>query len=262
MKREDSKNDLRGRIALVTNAALGVGRATALALAEAGAAVIINYRHRKDDALATVAEITAMGGTAIAIGADVSKSHSIDTLMAQIRKHFGRVDLLVNNPLITPPADGGDPSQVMVDQDATANLKAAFLCMQAVMPGMRERGWGRIVNVCPPGMHDVVLDSDDVAAKAGIAELTRAYGAQLIKQGITVNAIAPSLLTTDTQAKLAGDLTGPIPLARLGTPQEVAEAVVMVLGNAYLTGQVIYAFGIGGEPAVPNRRAGERLHVN
>jgi len=257
------KTDLHGRVALVTNAALGVGRAAALALAEAGATVVINYRHRKDEALATAAEISHMNGRAIAVGADVSKGNAVDTMMNQIHSHFGRVDLLVNNAIALTAAEEANLTKEEFDRLVAANLKAAFLCMQAVLPGMRQRKWGRIVNICPAGINQAVqTDTDEAAARAGIAELTRAYGAQLIKEGITVNAIAPSMMTPDGPQNLPDDVTSDLALARLETPLEIAQAAVMVLGNTYLTGQVIYAFGARGQPAGPRQHAGVNLHVN
>lgn len=257
------KTDLKGRVALVTNAALGVGRAAALELAEAGATVVINYRHRKAEALATVAEIASMNGRAIAVGAEVSKASAVDTMMHQIHSHFGRVDLLVNNAITLTAAEEANQSKEEFDRIVQANLKAAFLCMQAVLPGMRQRKWGRIVNICPVGIHQAVqTDTDEAAARAGIAELTRAYGAQLIKEGITVNAIAPSMNTPEGPQNLPEDLSKELALARLETPLEIAQAAVMVLGNAYLTGQVIYAFGARGQPADPRQRAGASLHVH
>jgi len=257
------KTDLYGRVALVTHAALGVGRATALQLAEAGATVVINYRHRKDEALATVAEITSMNGRAIAVGADVSKGSAVDTMMHQIHAHFGRVDLLVNNAITLTAAEAANQTKEEFDRVVAANLKAAFLCMQAVLPGMRQRRWGRVVNICPAGIHQAVqTDTDEVSARAGIAELTRAYGAQLTKEGITVNAIAPSMTNSGGPQNPPDNFMKDLALARLETPLEIAQAAVMVLGNAYLTGQVIYAFGARSQVPDARQHAGAALHVN
>ena len=170
-------------------------------------------------------------------------------LMHQVLQHLGGVDILVNHGSLTGIREMTELSEEDFDTSMASNLKAAFLCMQAVLPGMRQRQWGRIVNISSAGIRTTTSDNPNHAAtsRAGMEELTRAYAAQLVKDNITVNAVAPSPLNADHAGHLGGDLAKRVPLARLGTPLEVAQAVVMVLGNAYLTGQIIYAFG-----ATPN----------
>lgn len=237
-------NDFKNRIALVTGGSRGIGRAISLALAEVGANVIVNYHERRDDALATVAEITATGCRAIAIGADVSRGPAVTTMMEQILQTFGRVDILINNAGIAITRELEDLTEETFDQTMAVNLKSAFLCMQAVLPGMRERKWGRIVNISSGAARGAgVIGAHYNASKAGMEGLTRGYAARLVKENITVNAVAPSLIDTGMLGNRRDELARRVPLGRLGTPDEVAQAVVMVAGNAYLTGQTIQANG-------------------
>ena len=237
-------NDINNRVALVTGASRGIGRAIALTIAGAGANVIVNYYERRDDALATVAEITAMGRRAIAIGADVSKGPAVAAMMEQIKQTFGRVDILVNNAGIAVMRELEDLTEEEFDHTMAVNLKSAFLCMQAVLPGMRERQWGRVVNISSGAARGAgVIGAHYNASKAGMEGLTRGYAARLVKEGITVNAIAPSLIDTGMLGNKREELAKRVPLGRLGTPDEVAQSVLMVIGNAYLTGQTIQANG-------------------
>lgn len=237
-------SEFKNRVALVTGGSRGIGRAIALSLAETGANVIVNYYERRDDALATVAEITSMGRRAIAIGADVSRGPAVTAMMDQIKQTFGRVDILINNAGIAVMRNLEDLTEDEFDHTMAVNLKSAFLCMQAVLPGMRERQWGRIVNISSGAARGAgVVGAHYNASKAGMEGLTRGYAARLVKENITVNAVAPSLIDTGMLGNKREELARRVPLGRLGTPDEVAQAVVMVVGNAYLTGQTIQANG-------------------
>ena len=221
-----------------------IGRAISLSLAEAGANVIVNYHERRDDALATVSEITDMERRAIAIGADVSRGPSVTAMMEQIQQTFGRVDVLVNNAGIAITRGLDELTEDEFDHTMAVNLKSAFLCMQAVLPGMRERRWGRIVNISSGAARGAgVVGAHYNASKAGMEGLTRGYAARLVRENITVNAVAPSLIDTGMLGNKREELAKRVPLGRLGTPDEVAQAVLMVAGNAYLTGQTIQANG-------------------
>ena len=237
-------SEFKNRVALVTGGSRGIGRAIALSLADAGANVIVNYHERRDDALATVAEITAMGRRTIAIGADVSRGPAVTAMMDQISQTFGRVDILVNNAGIAVMREREDLTEEEFDHTMAVTLKSAFLCMQAVLPGMRERHWGRIVNISSGAARGAgVIGAHYNASKAGMEGLTRGYAARLVKENITVNAVAPSLIDTGKLGNKREELARRVPLGRLGTPDEVAQAVLMVAGNAYLTGQTIQANG-------------------
>ena len=232
--------DLTNRTALVTGASRGIGAAIALALAEAGAGVAINYRERTADAEAVAATITATGGRAIVVQADVSNGAAVTAMAEQI----GPIDILINNAGIALIRGIDDLTEADFDQTIATNLKSAFLCTQAVLPHMRAQNWGRIVNIssgAARGAGGVGLHYN--ASKAGMEGLTRGYAARLVKQGITVNAVAPSLIETDMIKSGLASAPGRIPLGRFGTSEEVAQVVMMLIGNAYMTGQTVALSG-------------------
>jgi len=233
------RRDLSGHIALVTGGSRGIGAAVAAALAEAGAAVAVNYRERADQAEAVVAKITDAGGRAIAVAADVSRSDAVAAMVEQVTNALGPIDILVNNAGIAIVRGIDELTESEFDQTIAVNLKSAFLCSQAVLPAMRARQWGRIVNISSGAARGAVaIGVHYNASKAGVEGLTRGYAARLVKQGITVNAVAPSLIDTDMMGGRT-DLARNIPLGRFGHPEEVAQAVLMVLGNDYMTGQTV-----------------------
>ncbi len=237
------KPDLNGRVALVTGGSRGIGAAVAVALAEAGAAVAVNYRKRADQAEAVVARIKSTGGAAIAIAADVSRSDAVTAMVKQAATALGPVDILINNAGMAIVRGIEELTESEFDQTIAVNLKSAFLCSQAVLPAMRVNQWGRIVNISSGAARGAgAIGVHYNASKAGMEGLTRGYAARLVKQGITVNAVAPSLIETDMM-RGRPDLARNIPLGRLGHPDEVAQAVLMVLGNDYMTGQTIVLNG-------------------
>ena len=234
---------LRGRVALVTGGSRGIGAAIALALAEAGAAVAVNYRKRAEQADAVVAAITASGGRAVAVAADVSLAADVGRMVGQVAAALGPIDILVNNAGIAIVRGIDELSEDDFDRTITVNLKSAFLCTQAVLPAMRAGKWGRIVNITSGAARGGgAIGPHYNASKAGMEGLTRGYAARLVKDGITVNSVAPSLIETDMMRGRT-DLARNIPLGRMGHPAEVAQAVTMVLGNEYLTGQTIMLNG-------------------
>jgi len=235
--------DLRAHVALVTGASRGIGAAVALTLAELGAAVAVNYRERADDAGTIVARIKAGGGSAIAVQADVSQAAAVAAMVDQVASALGPIDILVNNAGMAIVRGIDDLSEEDFDCTIAVNLKSTFLCTQAVLPMMRARKWGRIVNISSGAARGAgAIGPHYNASKAGMEGLTRGYAARLVKEGITVNNVAPSLIETDMM-KGRTDLARNIPLGRMGQPEEVAQAVAMVLGNAYMTGQTIILNG-------------------
>ena len=236
--------DLIGRTALVTGASRGIGRAIALALAESGASVAVNYRERAWDALAVVADIQAAGGRAVAVGADVSDSAAVTAMVERVTAELGPVDVLVNNAGVAIIRGIDDLTEADFDTTIAVNLKSAFLCTKAVLPHMRAQAWGRIVNIssgAARGAGGVGLHYN--ASKAGMEGLTRGYAARLVKEGITVNAVAPSLIETDMVRSGVASSAARIPMGRFGTSEEVAQAVLMAMGNGYMTGQTIQLNG-------------------
>ena len=236
---------LKDRVALVTGGSRGIGKAVALALAKCGAAVAINYRERDNDANAVVDAIQKEGGRAAAVGADVSLSAAVSGMVREAEERLGPIDILVNNAGMAT-ARGLDITEEDFDRTLAVNLKSVFLCTQAVLPGMQARGWGRIVNISSIGAR---IGAGTVsiaygASKAGVEGLTRAYALRLATSGVTVNAVAPGLIDTDMGKPLieAGVPTR-IPMARVGTGEEIAQAVLFLVGNGYMTGQTIAVNG-------------------
>jgi 3-oxoacyl-[acyl-carrier protein] reductase len=237
------KPDLKGHIALVTGGSRGIGAAVAMALADAGAAVAVNYRERATEAEAVVAGIKDRGGRATALAADVSQAAAVAKLIDDVATALGPIDILVNNAGIAIVRNIDELTEADFDRTIAVNLKSAFLCTQAVLPAMRAKKWGRIVNISSGAARGAgAIGVHYNASKAGMEGLTRGYAARLVKEGITVNAVAPSLIETDMMRGRA-DLAARIPLGRLGQPDEVAQAVLMVLGNDYMTGQTIMLNG-------------------
>ena len=233
--------DLQGRVALVTGASRGIGRAIALAIAERGAAVAVDFHNRAEEADAVVAQIRSAGGRAIAARADVSVAAQVNEMAARAAGELGPVDILVNNAGI---AISGVREEDF-DRGIAVNLKSAFLCTEAVLPAMRARRWGRIVNISSvaargAGAVGVVYN----ASKAGLEGLTRGYASRVAKDGVTVNAIAPGPIDTEMGAPLkAGGIEARIPVGRMGQAEDVAQATVMVIGNGFITGQTIAVNG-------------------
>jgi 3-oxoacyl-[acyl-carrier protein] reductase len=232
------------RIALVTGASRGIGRAIAIALAEAGAHVAINYRSRKDDAEATVAAVKGTGRESAAFAADVTDARAVAAMVAGVEQALGPVDILVNNAGVALRRSVDELTEAEFDQTIATNLKSAFLGTQAVWPGMRAREWGRIVNISSGAARGAGgFGVHYNASKAGMEGLTRGYAARLVKHGITVNAVAPSLVDTEMIAAMRAESEARIPVGRLGTVEEVAAAVVLVASNAYMTGQTVAVNG-------------------
>ena len=236
--------NLEGRVALVTGAGRGIGRAIALTLAEAGADVAVNYRERAGPAEATGKNIRQLGRRAEVVQADVSRAAEVARLVETIEHRLGPIDILINNAGISEPCGIEELSEALFDRTLTVNLKSAFLCTQAVLPGMRARGFGRIVNISSGAARGAgAVGVHYNASKAGMEGLTRGYAARVVKDGVTVNAVAPSLIATEMIKPHRLDNLPRIPLGRLGEVDEIASIVLMVVGNDYMTGQTVAANG-------------------
>jgi 3-oxoacyl-[acyl-carrier protein] reductase len=238
-----TKDTLRGRTALVTGGSRGIGAAIVRSLAQAGAAVAVNYRERAGEANALVNAIGEAGGHAMAIAADVSQSDAVARMVQRVTSELGSIGILINNAGVAITRDVDDLSEADFDQTIAVNLKSVFLCTQAVLPMMRSKGWGRIVNISSGAARGAgSIGPHYNASKAGMEGLTRGYAARLVKEGITVNAVAPSLIETDMM-KGQHNLVSRIPVGRFGKAEEVAQAVMMLLDNPYMTGQTVAMSG-------------------
>lgn len=190
--------DLTNRVALVTGASRGIGRSIALALAGAGADIAANYRTQAGQAEMVAGEVRSRGRRAITVAADVSQSEAVARLVQLVTATLGPVDVLVNNAGLALVRSVDDLTEEDFDLTLAVNLKSAFLCTQAVVPGMRARGWGRIVNISSGAARGAgAIGLHYNASKAGLEGLTRGYAVRLVKDGITVNAVAPSLIEAD-----------------------------------------------------------------
>jgi 3-oxoacyl-[acyl-carrier protein] reductase len=191
-----------------------------------------------------VEAIRQAGGRAMEIGADVSRATDVADMMSAVEGELGPVDVLVNNAGIALMRGVDDLTEEDFDRTIAVNLKSVFLCTQAVVPGMRARKWGRIVNISSGAARGAGgVGPHYNASKAGMEGMTRGYAARLVKDGITVNAVAPSLIETDMVRSGLASSAARIPLGRFGTPEECAQAVLMVIGNAYMTGQTVALSG-------------------
>lgn len=241
---------LEGKKALVTGASRGIGRAIAIALAEAGADVAINYSGSKEAAAETAQAVEALGRRAIIIQANVGKVIEFETMVKEVIDQFGAIDILVNNAGITRDNLIMRMKEDEFDQVIETNLKGVFNGIKAVTRSMMKQRSGRIINISSVvGVLGNPGQANYVAAKAGVIGLTKASARELSSRGITVNCVAPGFIQTEMTEKLPEDmreaLSGQIPLARLGDPSDIANAVRFLASDAaaYMTGQTIHVDG-------------------
>ncbi len=239
---------LEGKVALVTGASRGIGRAIAESLALAGATTVVNYARSAEAAAAVVDTIGAAGGRAWAHGADVAEEEQVDAMVKAVLEREGRLDVLVNNAGIT--RDGLLMRMKTADWRSVIdlNLTGVFLCTRAVSRPMLKARSGRIVNITSVvGLMGNPGQANYSAAKAGVIGLTRGTAAEFASRGITVNAVAPGFIATEMTKDLDTEkILTAIPLGRLGEPSEVAGVVRFLAADpaaAYITGQVIAVDG-------------------
>jgi len=237
-------NELQGRVALVTGSSRGIGRAIALALAEAGADVAVHYRARALEARAVAEAIGQAGRRRACLQADVSVSGDVDRLVKSVESELGTIDILVNNAGVARPQPVEEIQEADWDELIRVNLKSCFLVTQAALAAMRAKKWGRIINISSVAAQlGGVVGPHYAASKAGMHGLTHYYARRLATEGITANLIAPALIETEMVTSNPNAQPGHIPVGRFGLPEEVAEVAVMLSRNGYITGQTINVNG-------------------
>ncbi|HEY1471173.1 MAG TPA: 3-oxoacyl-ACP reductase family protein [Candidatus Acidoferrum sp.] len=231
---------LHDRVALVTGASRGIGRSIAIALAAAGSNVAVNYRKQQSAAAEVCSEIQGLGRRAVPLQADVSLSSDVDHLVTAVERDLGPIDILVNNAGITQVKQFAELSEADWDEILRVNLKSAFLVTNRVLPGMRQRRWGRIINLSSVAAQTGgVIGPHYAASKAGLIGLTHSYAALLAKEGITANAIAPALIATDMVTSNPNASPDRLPVGFFGTPDEIGRAAALLAESDFITGQTI-----------------------
>jgi len=244
------KIELDGKVALVTGASRGIGRAVALQLAGNGTTVAVNYRGQQAAADAVVQQIEAGGGTAVALQADVSSAQDVERLVRATQDAFGRIDILVNNAGVTRDNLLLRMKDDEWDSVLDTNLRGAYLLTKAVLrPMMKARG-GRIINISSVvGLSGNAGQANYAAAKAGLLGFSRSVAREMASRGITCNVVAPGWIETDITAGLGDEIKsaalGAIPLGRFGRPEDVAGVVAFLVSDAaaYITGQTLAVDG-------------------
>ncbi len=240
-------------VAWVTGSSTGIGRAVALALAGRGCRVVVHYNRSESEAQEVVERISSSGGEAALVGGDVADAGEVERMVGEIEGRFGRIDILVNNAgSLVERRTLAEMTEDLWERVMAVNLKSVYLCSQAVLPMMKSRGRGRIINMTSVAARNGGARGSVAyaTAKGGVSTLTRAMAKELVGEGILVNGVAPGIITTPfhdrfTPPEMREGMTAAIPIGREGTPEEVAGAVVFLASPAadYLVGEIIEVNG-------------------
>ena len=241
---------LKGKCAIVTGAAKGIGKAVALKLASLGANIVLNYRSSEDKAIELETELKELGVEVLRVKGDISKLADVENLINQAKEKFGHIDIMVNNAGITKDTLILRMKEEDFDSVIDVNLKGVFNCLKTITPIMVKQKSGKIVNLS--SVVGIIGNAGQVnyaASKAGVIGMTKSLAKEIGARGITVNAVAPGFIETDMTDglgdKLKEEAKKGIPLRRLGTPEDVAEVVAFLSSDSsnYITGQVINVDG-------------------
>lgn len=250
MEANTEVNNLYGKVALVTGASRGIGRAIALKLASLGATVIVNYNGSRDKAQDTCDEIQKCGGTAEISGFDVADAEAVQSSISELLSRHGHIDILVNNAGITRDSLLMGMKVEDIDDVLSINLKSAFLTIKSLSRNFLKLKYGKIINISSvSGVMGNPGQANYSASKAGLIGLTKSVAREYAGRGICVNAVAPGFIDTDMVKKMGEDardkIADAIPMKKIGRPEDVAELVAFLAGSAsdYITGQVICVDG-------------------
>lgn len=234
-----------GRVALVTGASGGIGAELSRGLAEAGAAVALHYATNEAAAGGLAAEIEAAGGRALTLGADLGDASAPERLIGEVERELGPVDMLAANAGLSRPGSWEDVGAEAFDETVAVNLRAPYLLARRVLPGMCERGYGRILFTSSvAALTGGIVGPHYASSKAGLHGLTHFLASRVAADGVTVNAIAPALVEdTAMLPGEPGELRKAVPVGRLGKPAEVADLAIAMLRNGYLTSKVVMLDG-------------------
>jgi 3-oxoacyl-[acyl-carrier protein] reductase len=239
-----TQTPLNGKVALVTGASRGIGKGIALALAAAGCDVAVNYATREADALATADAVRALRRRSVVVKGDVSKSADVAAMIAAVERDLGPIEILVNNAGRAIFQGIEQMTEASWNETLAVNLTSVFLLSQAVLPGMRARKWGRIINLTSVAAQaGSVMGVHYSAAKAGVIAATKSYARLLAREGVTVNAIAPALIGTEMVVSNSHVKPDIVPVGRFGSVEECADVAVLLASNGYITGQTIAVNG-------------------
>jgi glucose 1-dehydrogenase len=240
------------KTALVTGAGRGIGAAVAVELARRGADVVVNYRRSEAEARGVAAEIEKLGRRALAIQGDVAQKSDIDAMFDRVESTWGKIDILVNNAGIEQRWPNAECREENYDAIMATNVRGAFFCAQRALVGMKEKGWGRVINIS--SIHEIKptgFCSVYGASKGAIMMLMRELALEYSRFGVTVNNVAPGAIRTDINRKVLSDpayeakVMAKIPVGAIGEPSDVAHAVAFLASDEarYITGASLFVDG-------------------